>query len=114
MKMKKIFKKISDIFEKIPIISYALIAFIKTFLIAVISIAVLYLILWKTGVYAILETALDLKYNSPIVIAPIYIFLALFIISFTIGFLMYFHRYKRRKSKSAFYTAIAPAFNQKK
>lgn len=111
--MKKILKKVSAFFEKIPVAAYILISLIKSFFIAVGSVAVVYLIFWLTGIYAKLETALDLKYNSPIVLAPMWAFVALFVVCFTIGFLMYFHRYKRGKSKTAFYNAVAPALDHK-
>lgn len=111
--MKKIFKKISIVFEKTPIISYALISLIKSFFIAVGTVAVLFFILWVTGIYARLETALDLKYNSPVVLAPLWVFIVLFIICLLVGFLFYFHKYKRRKTKTAFYNAVAPALGEK-
>jgi hypothetical protein len=111
--MKKISIKIALFFEKIPVVAYALISLIKSFLIASISITVLYLILWETGVYAKLEAALDLKYNSPIVLAPMWTFVALFVLCLMVGFLMYFHKYKRGKSKTDFYKAIAPALGKK-
>lgn len=111
--MKKIFEKITAIFEKIPIVAYALISMIKSFLISVGAIAVLYVILLVTGFYAKLETALDLKYNSPIVLAPMWAFVALFVLCLMVGFLMYFHKYKRGKRKTAFYNAVAPLLENK-
>lgn len=110
--MKKIVKKISLFFEKLPILAYILFSFVKSFVVAAVSIAVVYCILWVTGVYSKLETALDLKYNSPIVLAPMWVFAALFAVCFVVGFLMYFHKYKRTKTKTKFYNAIAPALNK--
>lgn len=110
--MKKILKKISAAFEKVPIVAYILNSFIKSFLITVGSVAILYVIFYVTGIYAKLETALDLKYNSPVVLAPMWAFAALFVLCFVIGFLMYFHKYKRGRSKTAFYNAVAPALDQ--
>lgn len=110
--MKKVLRKISAFFNEIPIITYILISFVKSFLIAVGAITVIYFICWITGIYAQLETALDLKYDSPIVIAPMWAFVALLILCFMVGFLLYFHKYKRGKSKTAFYNAVAPALNQ--
>jgi len=111
--MKKIFEKITATFEKIPIVAYALSALIKSFLISVGAVAVLYLILWATGVYAILETALDLKYNSPLILAPLWSFVALFIVCLVVGLLMYIHKYRRGKTKSAFHNAVAPLLGGK-
>lgn len=111
--MNKIFKKISKAFAKIPIIAYALNSFIKSFFIAIGTGSIIFFILWVTGVYATLETALDLKYNSPIVLAPMWAFVALFAVCLLVGFLMYFHKYKRGKSKTAFYNAVAPILGEK-
>lgn len=110
--MKKLFKKISAGFHKVPVISYIVSSFIKSFFIAVGLVAVLYFIFWVTGIYASLETALDLKYNSPIVLVPMWAFIALFVLCFMVGFLMCFHKYKRGKSKTAFYSVVAPALGQ--
>lgn len=111
--MIKIVKKISLLFEKIPILAYILVSFVKSFFIAIASIAVVYGILWITGIYSNVETALDLKYNSPIILAPMWVFVALFVVCFVVGFLMYFHKYKRTKSKTKFYNAVAPILNKK-
>ena len=112
--MKRISKEISAVFEKIPVVALALISLIKSFLIAGITITVLFFILWVTGVYTKIEAALDLKYNSPIILAPMWTFVALFVLCLMVGFLMYFHKYKRGRLKTAFYNAIAPALSQKK
>ena len=95
--------KILDKFlEKFPIIKYIISAFIKFFLWAVGILLILFPILFFTGLYGKIESLLDLKYNSPFVIVPLFGFLALAIISFLIGALMYFHKYKRSKVDSAF------------
>lgn len=110
--MKKIIKRITAILERVPIASYVLVSLLKSFAIAVGAIAVVFLILWATGIYATLETALDLKYNSPIVLAPMWVFAALFVLCFTVGFLLYFHKYKRGKSRSEFHKALAPVLDK--
>jgi FtsH-binding integral membrane protein len=111
--MKKIFEKITLAFEKVPIIAYALIALIKSFLISAVLIAVFYFILWITGIYSKFETAFDLKYNSPMILVPLWAFVALFVLCLMVGFLMYFHKYKRGKAKTAFYNAVAPLLDKK-
>lgn len=111
--MIKIVKKISLFFEKIPILAYILVSFVKSFLIATVSVSVVYFMFWVTGIYSKIETALDLKYNSPIILAPMWAFVALFVVCFVVGFLMYFHKYKRRKTKTKFYNAIASTLNKK-
>ncbi|MEE0060613.1 MAG: hypothetical protein UE295_07290 [Acutalibacteraceae bacterium] len=110
--MRKIVKKISLFFEKIPILAYILVSFVKSFLIVAVTVPVIYGILWVTGIYSNIETALDLKYNSPIILAPMWVLIALFVVCFVIGFLMYFHKYKRGKTKTKFYNAIAPILNK--
>lgn len=111
--MKKTSEKILSVFEKIPIAIYALKSFVISFFIAAIAVAVLFAILWKMGIYAKLEAALDLKYNSPIIVVPMWTFAALFLICLMVGFLMYFHKYKRGKTKTDFYKAVAPALGKK-
>lgn len=111
--MKKISDKIVSFFEKVPVALSALKYFIISFLIVAVAIVVLFVILWETGIYAKLETALDLKYNSPVILAPMWTFAALFLLCLVIGFLMYFHKYKRGKTKTDFYKAIAPALGKK-
>lgn len=110
--MKKTLKKVLAVLDKAPIVGYILISFIKSFFITVGSVAVIYFVFWITGFYAKIETALDLKYNSPMILAPMWAFIALFVLCFVVGFLMYFHKYKRGKSKTAFYNAIAPVLEQ--
>lgn len=95
--------KILDQFlDKFPIAKYIIGAFIKFFIWAVGILLVIVPVLFITGLYRKIESLLDLKYNSPFVIVPLFGFLALAIISFLIGALMYFHKYKRSKVDSAF------------
>ncbi len=111
--MTKIFEKILSYIMKVPVVVYALKSFVITLLIAAITVTILFVILWQTGAYAKLEARLDLKYNSPIILAPMWTFAALFLICLVVGFLMYFHKYKRGKTKTDFYNAVAPAFRKK-
>lgn len=106
-------KKITSVLNKVPIVKYVSLSFIKTFLITAVISAILYFVLWITQVYSRLETMLDLKYNSPIISVPIWSFIALFAICLLVGFLMYFHKYKRGKAKTDFYKAVAPAIGKK-
>lgn len=111
--MKKTFEKIKAIFEKIPIVSYILGAFIKSLLISSGVVIVGFGAFWALGIYSKLETALDLKYNSPIVLVPLWTFAALFVLCFVVGFLMYYYKYKRSKTKTVFYKALASILNDK-
>lgn len=95
------------IFEKHPIIGYVVSAYLKTFLFSVVLFIIIFVVLEVTGLYAKIEHILDLKYNSPFVLAPLYGFAVLSVLCFFIGFLMYFYKYKRAKTKSIFYKTFS-------
>lgn len=107
--MNTVFEKIKARLEDKPILAGALIMFLKTLVIAAVAAVVLFLLLWGTGVYDKLETALDLKYNAPELLVPMWTLLALCVLCMVSGMLMYFHKYKRSVTKTAFYEAVAPA-----
>lgn len=111
--MKEISGRIKKLFEKAPLLSQTLIAMIKAFVIAVVLFSIVYLVLWKTGIYAKIETALNLKYNSLFILIPMGAFAALCVVCFMVGVLMYFHKYKRSKGRTDFYKAIAPTLWKK-
>jgi hypothetical protein len=111
--MKKPFEKIRKLFEKAPIVSYVLGSYVKALLISLAGFTAVFAILYFSGLYARIEGALDLKYNSPLVLAPMWGFLALSILCFFIGFLMYFYKYKRAKSKTAFHAALSNVLDKK-
>ena len=90
------------IFARIPLLKYVLSAFIKGFIIIVAVLAVLFGISYVSGIYGRIESALDLKYNSAFVTMPIILSAVLAVICFFVGFLMYFHKYKRQKTRSLF------------
>ena len=92
--------------EKHPILKYVISSYIKVLLGGGLLMATLFAVLNFTGVYEKLETVLDLKYNSPLVLVPLYGFAILAILCFFVGALLYFHKYKRAKSKTAFYEAF--------
>lgn len=105
--MKKIFKKQL-------LIKYVLGAFVKTLLISVLIIAVLFGLLKLLGVYTKIESMLDLKYNSPWILGPLVIAAALSLISFVVGLILYTYKYKRTIVKGEFYRALATELNEKK
>lgn len=107
--MNTVLEKIKTHMENKPILAGALTAFVRAFVITGLAAVVIFLLLWGFGVYDTLETALDLKYNSPILLVPMWTLAALFILCVVSGMLMYFHKYKRTVAKSAFYEAVAPA-----
>ena len=108
--MKKILNKWLD---KVPILKYILSSFVKCFIISVPVLGIIFAVLSFTGVYSKLESILDLKYNSPFVLVPMFTFIALAVLCFFIGFLMYFHKYKRTKSKSKFREALSDILDSK-
>lgn len=73
------------------------------------SVAVIFLLLWATGIYDTLEAALDLKHNSVYFMVPLCTAAALSAVCMLSGFLLYFHKYSRPKVKSSFRDALAPA-----
>ena len=110
--MKKIIDTIKTFFDGKPLLWGALMTTLKTFVIAGGAAALIFLLLWVTKIYPKLGTALDLKYNAPWVLVPMCIFAALFLVCLMVGFLMYFHKYKRSKTKTAFYQALAPVWSE--
>lgn len=97
--MKKLFNRL---FDRVPILKYIVYSFVKWFIIMALACGVIFAVLLFTGIYAKVESALDLKYNSLFVVIPLYVFAGLSVLCFVIGFLLYFHKYKRTKSKSKF------------
>lgn len=87
-------------------------SYVKTLLISLVGFATVFAILELTGVYSGIESALDLKYNSPFVLAPLYGFVILSILCFFIGFLIYFYKYKRSKTKGKFYKIFSNILNE--
>lgn len=92
--------------ERYPIAQYVAGMFIRTFIIALGLFVVLFAILQLTGVYAQIESALDLKYSSPFVVVPLWAFLALAVLCLFVGLLIYFHQYKRALVKTTFGSAF--------
>lgn len=101
------------LFEKYVIVKYIFTSYAKTLLISIGSFTILFAILEFTELYARIERALDLKYNSPFVLLPLFVFAALAVLCFFVGFLLYFYKYKRSKSKSAFGNAFSNVLNKK-
>jgi hypothetical protein len=111
--MKKPIGKAAGLFDKAPIVGYVLISYVKALLIALAGFTVIFAGLYFTGIYAKIETALDLKYNSPIVLVLLWGCLGLAVVCFFVGFLMYFYKYKRSKSKNTFSAALAKVLGGK-
>lgn len=101
------------IFEKYLIVKYVVSSYFKYLLCSVVAFVAIFATLVFTGLYSRMETALDLKYNSPFVLVPLYGFLALAVLCFFIGFLLYFYKYKRSKTRSVFYKTFSNILNEK-
>lgn len=100
-----------NILKNHPIIRHLIHSYLISFLIIGFSFVILYGILQLTGVYPDIERALDLKYNSPFIIIPLYGFAALAVLCFVIGFLLYFYKYKRSKRHSKFHKELSRILN---
>ncbi len=107
--MNNIKEKYREAAEKNPIFWSTLSYSVFVGLIVACVVGILFLVLWATGIYDTLETALDLKHNSVYFLVPLCTAAALSAMCLVSGFLMYFHKYKRPKVKSSFRDAIAPA-----
>ena len=104
---------ISRLLAKQPILRYILTGFGSFFLWVMGCGIVLFGILFFTGIYRKIETLLDLKYNSPFVLVPLFGCIGLAILSFIVGALLYFHKYKRNKIKSVFSKQLGKVLNDK-
>lgn len=100
------------LFDKTPILKYIVSAFVKCFFIAALVLGTVFAVLWFTGVYTKMENVLDLKYDSPFILVPLFAFAALAVLCFFVGFLLYFHKYKRTKTKSRFQEALADIYKE--
>lgn len=98
--------------EKYLVLRYVFGSYVKVFLGASVLLMVSFLVLLMTGLYAQLESILDLKYNSPFVFVPLFGFAVLAVLCLVIGFLMYFYKYKRPKRKSLFNRAFKNILNE--
>lgn len=101
------------ILNKLPILKYIIISLARSLAIAMPVAFVIFGILSVTGMYSKLESILNLKYSSPFITLPLYCFAALAVLSLVVGFLLYFHKYKRAKVKTKFNAALAMCWNKK-
>jgi len=86
---------VKKLLEKYLIVKYILTSYAKTLLISLAVLAAVFAVLKFTGWYAGIESALDLQYNSPLILVPLYGFAVLAVLCFFVGFLIYFYKYKR-------------------
>ena len=105
-------KKLS---EKYPVLymltKHVVGSFIKTLLSVLVVLIIVVAILFFTGLYDQIASALNLKYNSPFILVPLYGSITLALLSLFIGFLLHFHKYKRARTKGRFYRAFSRIIN---
>lgn len=107
--------KLYQLFSPLPLLlQYILIPFVLTVIPGAILAGLLYAVLALTGYYGKLENALDLKAGSPWILIPLFAALAGAVLSFLVGFLMYFHKYKRPVPKTNFNKNFAAVMAGKK
>ena len=98
--------KLTGFFDRVLILKYVLTSFAKWLIIGLVTFGLIFAVLSLAGLYGQVVSVLDLKYNSPFVLVPLYTFIALAIVCFIVGFLLYFHKYKRSGSTSKFNKAF--------
>jgi len=99
--------------EKYVIVHYIARLFVKTLSVTLGILTALFIILEVTGLYKLIETALDLKYNSPFVTVPLGVFAVLTAGCLLVGFRWYFYKYRRIKTWSAFRKAFSGVLDDK-
>lgn len=107
--MNNLKEKYREAAEKRPILLSTLSYSGLALVIAGAAVIVFVFVLNAFGVYGNLETALDLKHNSVVILGPMLLLALLASLSLLGGVLMYFHKYKRPKVNTAFRDAVAPA-----
>ncbi|MBQ6160935.1 MAG: hypothetical protein IJK24_08305 [Oscillospiraceae bacterium] len=96
-------KKIKQCLNRLPLLlQYILIPFGFCLIGGFLLVAFLYAVLSLAGIYNGIENTLNLKASSPWIIIPLFVCLFGAVLSFLLGFLMYFHKYKRSSAKTKF------------
>ncbi len=99
-------RAVKNFLEKHLLIHYVIKAFLKALVISVAFFVMVFGFLKITGKYTIIESMLDLKYDSPWIIAPLIIATALAIVAFIVGMILYLYKYKRSSYKGDFYRSL--------
>ena len=64
---------------------------------------------YSSGMYS----KLDLKFDSPLILLPLFASLALSVIVLLFGLILYVYKYKRNTSSTPFYKAVSGAIDEK-
>ncbi|MBE6843778.1 MAG: hypothetical protein E7510_13265 [Ruminococcus sp.] len=91
------------------LLKYILDSYVRTFLFTVPFFVFLYLFLKLSGMYS----KLDLKFDSPLILLPLFASLALSVIVLLFGLILYVYKYKRNTSSTPFYKAVSGAIDEK-
>lgn len=91
------------------LLKYVADSYVRTLLMCVPFILVLFIVLKLTGMYSIL----DLKYDSPLISMPIFISLFLAAIVLIFGIILYVYKYKRNSGKTAFFRSLENVLEEK-
>ncbi len=91
------------------LLKYIIDSYVRTFIFTIPFFLVLYLILKLTGMYS----KLDLKFDSPLILLPLFASLALSAIVLLFGMILYVYKYKRNVSSTPFYKAVSGAIDEK-
>ena len=98
----------------IHIVKTILDAFVRSGIVMIVCVAVLFVLLRIIGAYGILETAFNLKYDSLIFKIALLGFLALSLISFVVALILFFYKYRRKnRAKSKFGKSLYTILNEK-
>ncbi len=93
--------------ERHLLIKYISDAFAKTLIVLVMLLGLMFAIFKLLGWYSRLETMLDLKYDSPWILVPLFAAAVLAMFSLLFGLILYLHKYKRSNAKSEFYKSLS-------
>lgn len=91
------------------LLKYILDSYVRTFLFTIPFFVFLYLFLKFSGMYS----KLDLKFDSPLILLPLFVSLALSAIVLLFGLILYVYKYKRNTSSTSFYKAVSGAIDEK-
>ncbi len=91
------------------LLKYVTYSYVRTFILCIPFIILLYIVLKLTGIYPML----DLKYDSPLISMPIFISLSLALIVFVFGVILYVFKYKRNSEKTDFFRFVGKLLEEK-
>lgn len=85
-------------------------AYVKTFLISIPFALLCFIILFASGMYS----RMDLKFDSPVFVLPLFASLVLAAAVLIFGSILYVYKYKRNVDKTNFYKAVFCSMEEEK